>query len=264
MGILNITPDSFYEGSRFTSPESVLMQAEKMVREGVDIIDVGGYSTRPGAKEVSLSEEAGRVTGVIRDLVRHFPEIPVSIDTFRSEVAHQAVQEGASMINDVSGGELDPEMFTTVARLKVPYVLMHMKGTPQTMSTLTVYDNLIKDVLTWFHKKIFILRQLEVADIIIDPGFGFAKTREQNFLLLNSLEDLRLTGLPLMAGLSRKSMIWKTLNMKPEEALNGSTALHAIALYKGAGILRVHDVKEAVEVVKLITELRSATGLPVK
>jgi dihydropteroate synthase len=256
MGILNLTPDSFYDGGRFISTPKILEQVEKMVKEGVDIIDVGGYSTRPGAEEISLKEETDRVIGGIAAIVQHFPEIPVSIDTFRSEVASGAVQEGASMINDISGGDLDPEMAATVARLNVPYVLMHMRGNPKTMATLTDYENPVKDLLDYFHQKLHSLTQLGVKDIIIDPGFGFAKTREQNFAILNALEDFRVTGKVLMVGLSRKSTVWKTLAVSPEDALNGTTALHAIALYKGADILRVHDVKEAVEVVKLLSELK--------
>jgi dihydropteroate synthase len=256
MGILNLTPDSFYDGGRFPSAEKILEQVEKMVKEGVDIIDVGGYSSRPGAEEISLKEEIGRVINGISAIVRHFPGTPVSVDTFRSEVARAAVQEGASMVNDISGGGLDPEMAATVARLNVPYVLMHMRGDPKTMSALTVYDNPVKDLLDYFHQKIHSLTQLGVKDIIVDPGFGFAKTREQNFSILNALEDFRITGKPLMVGLSRKSMVWKTLAASPEGALNGTTALHSIALYKGADILRVHDVKEAVEVIKLLSELK--------
>ena len=260
MGILNITPDSFYDGGKYTSPDTMLAQAEKMVKDGADIIDLGGYSSRPGAEAISIPEETNRVIGAIRALTRHFPDTPISIDTFRSQVAASAVQEGASMINDISGGELDRDMFATVARLNVPYILMHLRGDPQTMAKLTVYENLTKDLISYFHQKIFALGQLGVKDIIIDPGFGFAKTREQNFFLIHTLEDFHVFGKPLMVGLSRKSMIWKTLGCKPEQALNGSTALHAIALYKGAGILRVHDVKEAVEVVKLLDEMKQATG----
>jgi dihydropteroate synthase len=259
MGILNLTPDSFYDGGRLTSTQKILERVEQMVKDGVDIIDVGGYSTRPGAKEVSLKEEADRVVNGISSIVKHFPDVPVSVDTFRSEIARKAIQEGASMINDISGGELDEEMAAMVARLNVPYVLMHMRGNPETMGTLTNYENPVNDLLTYFHQKIHRLTQLGVKDIIVDPGFGFAKTREQNFLLLNSLDDFRIAGKPIMVGLSRKSMVWKTLAATPEEALNGTTALHAIALYKGADILRVHDVKEAVEVIKLLSELTRAS-----
>jgi dihydropteroate synthase len=260
MGILNITPDSFYDGGQFTSEVKILAQVEKMLKEKADIIDVGGYSTRPGAKEISLKEETGRITSGIRTIVQHFPDTPVSVDTFRSEVARIAVSEGASMVNDISGGELDPKMFATVAKLGVPYILMHMRGNPKTMTGLTEYEDLTKELLLYFSTKIFALSQLGVKDIIIDPGFGFAKTREQNFLMLSTLEDFLIAGKPLMAGLSRKSMVWKTLATSPEEALNGTTALHAIALYKGASILRVHDVKEAVEVVKLLGEVKNASA----
>jgi dihydropteroate synthase len=258
MGILNVTPDSFFDGGRFTSDSEILHQAEKMIVEGADFIDVGGYSTRPGAREVTAEEESARVLNAIHLIKKHFPDALVSIDTFRATVASAAIREGAGLINDVSGGQLDPLMFTTVAALKVPYVLMHMRGTPQTMTQQTQYDDLIRDIIQFFHKRISELTALGVKDIIVDPGFGFAKTREQNFLLLDQLEYLTVLGKPLLAGLSRKSMIWKTLNIKPEEALNGTTALHAIALLKGASIIRVHDVKASVEVVNLMHALKDA------
>lgn len=255
MGILNVTPDSFYDGGRFVSDTAVATRVEEMMREGVDFIDVGGYSTRPGAKEVSEKEETDRVLQAIRIIKRLFPDAIISIDTFRSGVATAAVDEGAGMINDVSGGQLDAEMFETVAKLKVPYVLMHMKGNPQTMSSLANYDHLLKEIIDFFHQRIASLSQLGVKDIIIDPGFGFAKTREHNFTLLNHLEDLRIIGKPLLVGLSRKSVVWKTLDIRPDEALNGTTALHSVALLKGASILRVHDVKAAREVITLMNAL---------
>jgi dihydropteroate synthase len=255
MGILNVTPDSFYDGGKFNSEAEILVQVEKMVKEGADMIDVGGYSTRPGAKNVSIAEENERVLKAIRLIVRNFPGAIISVDTFRSEIARAAILEGAAMINDISGGQ-DIEMFGTVAELRVPYILMHMRGTPQTMTSLTKYTNLVKELLDYFHDRIHKLSQLGVTDIIVDPGFGFAKTREQNFVLLDQLEKFSLPGKPVLAGLSRKSMVWKTLNQKAEDALNGTTVLNTIALLKGARILRVHDVREAVEAVKLVNEMK--------
>jgi dihydropteroate synthase len=258
MGILNITPDSFYEGSRFTTETAILKNTEKMLLDGATFIDVGGYSTRPGAEDISVEEESSRVVRAIRIILNNFPEALVSIDTFRSDVASAAVQEGAALINDVSGGSLDPAMFETVARLNVPYILMHMRGTPQTMTQHTQYENLVKEITDYFHQKIFQLHQLGVRDIIVDPGFGFAKTPTQNFELLHHLDHFRILGKPMLAGLSRKSMIWRTLSLNPEEALNGTTALNTIALLKGAGILRVHDVREAQQVVQLLQNLPHA------
>ena len=255
MGILNITPDSFYDGGRYLSGAAILSQVEKMMREGADIIDVGGYSTRPGAAAVTVREETERVAKAIGMIRREFSQAIISVDTFRGDVAHAAVDEGADMINDISGGELDTALLETVARLKVPYVLMHMRGDPQTMSGLTHYDNLLKDLLDYFHRKLHYLSSLGVTEVIIDPGFGFAKTREQNFQLLNSLENLQMACKPIMVGISRKSMVWKTLGIPPEDALNGTTALHAIALLKGVNVLRVHDIREAKEVIKLITHM---------
>jgi dihydropteroate synthase len=252
MGILNVTPDSFYDGQRYDDEKSALQQAEKMLEEGADFIDVGGYSTRPGAKEISVEEELDRVLPVIKSIKKNFSDAIISIDTFRSTVARQAVTEGAMMINDVSGGSLDEQMFSTVASLQVPYVLMHMKGNPQTMTQQTEYDNVIKDIVDFFHSKIFQLHRLGMKDIIIDPGFGFAKKVDQNFELLHKLDHFQALGKPILAGLSRKSMIWKTLNTNPENALNGTTVLNTIALHKGASILRVHDVREAKEVIQLL------------
>lgn len=256
MGVLNVTPDSFYDGGMYISEAQIAAQVEKMVKEGAEMVDVGGYSSRPGAEDISAAKESDRTLRAIRTIARNFPGIIISIDTFRSEVARQAILEGASLINDISGGQQDREMFNTVAALQVPYVLMHMRGTPQTMTTLTGYTNLLKELLEYFQERIFTLNQLGVKDIIIDPGFGFAKTREQNFLLLDQLDKLSLPGRPVLAGLSRKSMVWKTLSQKPEDALNGTTVLNTIALLKGAHILRVHDVKEAIEAVKLVGEMK--------
>jgi dihydropteroate synthase len=255
MGILNITPDSFYGGSRATSEKEILHQAEKMLGEGTTFLDVGGYSSRPGATDVSVEEEISRVRAAIQAIAREFPQAIISIDSFRSEVVRTAVGEGASLINDISGGSLDPHMFETAANLKVPYIFMHMKGTPQTMASLTNYNNLLKEIVDHFHQKISALHQLGVKDVIIDPGFGFAKTIEQNFEILHYLDHFHVLEKPLLVGLSRKSMIWKTLNATADEALNGTTALNTVALLKGATILRVHDVKEAMEVVKLVSKM---------
>ncbi len=255
MGILNITPDSFYDGGKFVSNDFILAQVKKMLDEGADFIDVGGYSSRPGADDLSVDEEISRVVPVIDLITREYPGAVLSIDTFRASVAKEAIDAGACIVNDISGGELDLKMFETVASLKVPYILMHMRGTPQTMSKLAQYDDLIKDVVDYFQIKIRKLRELEVKDIIIDPGFGFAKTIDQNFELLSHLDYLKILGQPILAGLSRKSMIWKSLGTDAEGALNGTTALNAVALTKGASILRVHDVKEAVECQRLIGKL---------
>ena len=253
MGVLNVTPDSFFDGSRVSSEYDILEQVEKMLGEGADIIDVGGYSSRPGAADITAEEETRRSVGAISAIVKNFPGTIISIDTFRSAVARVAVEAGASMINDIAGGGLDPEMFRTVSRLKVPYILMHMRGNPQTMGGQTQYTNLVGEMIDYFHAKIHALGAFEVKDIVVDPGFGFSKTIAQNFDVLQNLEKFSILGKPLLVGLSRKSMIWKTLDIKPTGALNGTTALNTIALLKGADILRVHDVKEAREVIKLFT-----------
>src|SRR5258708_22703866 len=255
MGILNVTPDSFYDGNKFKDDRAILAHVEKMLTEGADFIDVGGYSTRPGAEEISIDEELNRTIPAVKLIAKNFPESLISVDTFRSSVAKEAVDAGAIMVNDISGGALDEKMFSTVASLKVPYVLMHIQGTPQTMTKETNYDNLIKDIIDYFHFKVFQLQNLGVKDIIIDPGFGFAKTIEQNFELLNKLDYFQILGRPILAGLSRKSMIWRTLNSDPEGALNGTTALNSIALMRGASILRVHDVREAKETVLLMQKI---------
>lgn len=252
MGILNITPDSFYEGSRF-QPDSdqIVQKAGQMLADGATILDVGGYSTRPGAADISINEECDRVISVIEALIGNFPDALISIDTFRSEVARKAVGAGATMVNDVSGGNLDEELFQTVAELGVPYVLMHMRGTPQTMTKENKYEHLVRDILRELAEKMAQLRSLGIGDVIVDPGFGFAKNVSQNFELLNNLEHFQELNTPLLVGLSRKSMIWRSLGVTPAEALNGTTALNMLAMQKGANILRVHDVKEAVETVKL-------------
>lgn len=229
-----------------------------MLTEGASILDVGGYSSRPGAENISEQEEENRVLSALQGIKKRFPEAILSIDTFRSGIARKAVSLGADMINDISGGDLDADMFNTVAQLQVPYCCMHMKGTPETMNNLVQYSNLMHEIITYFHQKVAALQQAGVKDSIIDPGFGFAKTVEQNFQLMNNLHALKILEKPLMVGISRKSMIWKTLQSTPEHALNGTTALNMVALMKGASILRVHDVKEAVEAVKLFTHLTQA------
>lgn len=257
MGILNVTPDSFFDGGQYLSTDAVLIQVEKMLQDGAAFIDVGGYSTRPGAEVVTPEEEIKRVVPAIRRIMKAFPDTAISIDTFRSIVARAAVEEGACMINDVTGGDADAQMFATAGVLRVPYILMHMRGTPQTMNQLTDYEDLLKDIASYFQQKIVALQQQGVKDIILDPGIGFAKTVQQNFQLLQQLEYFRIFSQPKLIGVSRKSLIWKTLNVTPEEALNGTSVLNTVALLKGASILRVHDVKEAVEAIKLIQALKA-------
>ena len=251
MGILNCTPDSFYDGGKYWDPYVAFRQAEAMLKEGAAFIDVGGYSSRPGAPDVSETEELKRVLPVIEGLVEEFPEACISVDTFRSEVARKALDAGAAMVNDISAGLRDEKMLPLVAKRQVPYVMMHMRGTPQNMTEQTAYDDLVGDLLFYFSERLAVARELGITDCIADPGFGFAKTREQNFRLLGSLENFRVLEVPLLVGISRKSMIHKTLGITPEEALNGTTALHMLALKGGAQILRVHDVKEAVECARL-------------
>ncbi len=257
MGIINVTPDSFYDGGRTTNEKEILKQAETMLIEGASFLDIGGYSSRPGASAVSENEELQRVLPAIEAIIKKFPEAVISIDTFRSTVAQKAVNAGATVINDISGGSMDPEMFRAVSALQIPYILMHMRGTPQTMTQLTGYDNITRDILSFFSKRIAQARTAGVNDIVADPGFGFAKTRSQSFELMNNLELFNRLDVPYLVGISRKSMIYKTLQTTPENALNGTTALHTVALLKGASILRVHDVREAVECVNLIQNLKS-------
>lgn len=252
MGILNVTPDSFYKESRENSISGTLEKAREMISLGAKIIDIGGYSTRPGAEDISIEGEIERVIPIIEVLRTEFPEVIISIDTFRSHVAEKAILAGANIINDISGFEIDPKIVDVAAKYNVPYILMHMRGTPRTMQAMTDYENLFKDVSLYLSKKIAELKKAGVNDIILDPGFGFAKTIEQNYELLNNLEAFQLFGKPILAGLSRKSMIYKKLGITPEESLNGTIALNAIALKKGAQILRVHDVKEAVELIDLL------------
>ncbi|MDX1332274.1 MAG: dihydropteroate synthase [Robiginitalea sp.] len=258
MGILNCTPDSFYDGGKYWDPYVAFRQAEAMLKEGADFIDVGGYSSRPGAPDVSESEELKRVLPVIEGLVEEFPGVCISVDTFRSQVAREALDAGAAMVNDISAGLRDEKMLPLVAQRQVPYVMMHMRGTPQTMTEQTGYDDLVRDVLYYFSERLAAARELGITDCIADPGFGFAKTREQNFRLLGALENFRILEVPLLVGISRKSMIHKTLGITPEKALNGTTALHMLALNGGAQILRVHDVKEAVECIRLWEAFREA------
>ncbi len=256
MGILNITPDSFYGGSRVEGTDAVVQKAGEMLAQGATFLDVGGYSSRPGAAHISAEDERARVVPAIEAVQKAFPEALISVDTFRAEVARAAVEAGACMVNDISGGALDEAMFGTIASLQIPYVLMHMRGTPQTMTSLTQYGNLLPEMFAYFQQKIFRLRQLGVKDIILDPGFGFAKTPDQNYQLLRNWNYFNPLGLPVLAGLSRKSMIYKKLQISVEDALNGTTVLNTIALMKGAAILRVHDVKEATEAVKLFVLYR--------
>ena len=255
MGILNITPDSFFEGSRTQSEKEILTQAEKMLTEGADILDLGAYSSRPGATDISVEEEKQRLIPAVKLIVKHFPEAVISVDTFRASIAKKAIESGAHIINDISGGNLDQEMFKTVGKLGVPYILMHMKGTPQTMKDLTDYVDLCSEIKLYFSEKIAQLKQVGVKDIVLDLGFGFAKNIPQNFELLKQLADFRTLGFPILAGLSRKSMIYKTLDIDANKALNGTTVLNTIALLNGASILRVHDVKEAREAILLINKI---------
>jgi len=251
MGILNVTPDSFYDGGRFKDEKSVLNQVEKLLKEGATFIDIGAYSSRPGADFVSEEEELKRLIPIVNAVVNNFPESLISIDSFRSGVIKTAIESGAAIVNDISGGQQDPLMFETVGALGVPYIMMHMRGTPQTMQKMTDYSNVVKEVYTYFSKRIELAKTQQIKDIILDLGFGFSKTLEQNFELLGMLDFYNNLNLPILAGVSRKSMIYKTLNTTADQALNGSTALHMVALQKGAKLLRVHDVKEAMECIKL-------------
>lgn len=257
MGILNITPDSFYDGGKYNSENKILRQVKKMINNGANIIDVGGYSSRPGAKDISVKDEINRVLPFIKLISEKFPKTIISIDTFRSKVAKEAIENGAHMVNDISGGNLDKDMFKIVGDLNVPYVLMHMRGNPSNMMNKTKYNNVTKDICKYFSEKILKAKYAGIKDIIIDPGFGFSKTKEQNFELLNNLDFLKQFEKPLMIGISRKSMIYRTLNITANKALNGSTVLHTISILKGANIIRTHDVLEAIECIKLINELKA-------
>ena len=251
MGVINATPDSFYGGSRLDGVDEIVAKAEKMLNDGADIIDIGGQSTRPGSELISADEEIGRVVPAVKAIANKFPEVFISIDTFYSKVAIAAVNAGATMVNDISAGSMDNKMIETVAELKVPYILMHMKGTPQTMQQNAVYENVTREVLDFFIAKTNDLKNAGIVDIIIDPGFGFAKTIDQNFELLKNLSVFKMLDKVLMLGISRKSTIYKTLGVNADDALNGTTILNTIGLMNGASILRVHDVKEAKEAVKL-------------
>ncbi|WP_317046866.1 dihydropteroate synthase [Algoriphagus litoralis] len=255
MGILNLTPDSFYESSRVNTLGSILSKSRQMISEGADFLDLGGYSTRPGATDISIQEEIDRVAPAIEIIRYEFPHIPLSVDTFRSKVALEAVNAGATLVNDISAGELDPDMLPTIARLGVPYIAMHMKGNPQNMQSLSDYSDICVEILHYFAEKVDLFTKLGIKDVIIDPGFGFAKTTEQNFFLLKNLRSFEIFGLPLLVGISRKSMIYKTLQSSAAEALNGTTALNMVALMQGANLLRVHDVKEAKETINLYEQL---------
>ena len=258
MGILNVTPDSFYAGSRAETERDITQRIHQIVNEGASIIDIGAYSSRPNAQHISAEEEMSRLRTGLELIRKHYPEAIVSVDTFRADIARMCVEEyGVAIINDISAGNMDEQMFSTIARLGVPYIIMHMKGTPQNMQENPHYDHFLKEIFYYFSEKVQKLRDLGAKDIIIDPGFGFGKTIEHNYELMNHLEEFHLFELPILVGISRKSMIYKLLGITPEEALNGTTALNTIALTKGAHILRVHDVKEAVECVKIVQKMKA-------
>ena len=256
MGVLNITPDSFYDGGKYKDEVSILKQVEKLLDAGASFVDVGAYSSKPGATNISEEEELKRILPVVNLLITNFPDIYLSIDTFRSVVARRCLENGAAMINDISAGNMDDKMMQTISEFKVPYVMMHMKGNPQNMSQQTNYSNLLEEILYYFSEKVAAAKSYGINDIILDPGFGFAKNTFQNFSLLQHLNLFKTFELPILVGLSRKSMIYKTLGTNPDQALNGTTALNTYALTKGANILRVHDVKEAVECIELLEALK--------
>ena len=256
MGVMNLTPDSFYDGGKLTSKKEILLQANKMLKEGATFLDLGAYSSRPGAQFVSEKEEMHRLLPVIKILLDEFPEILLSIDTFRSNVANESIYAGASLINDISAGTLDDHMFKIIAQHQVPYVMMHMRGTPETMMQNTDYRDLTKEVIYYFSERIAKARSFGINDLIVDPGFGFSKTLDQNYELFNNLELFRHLNVPLLIGISRKSMIQKKIKTTAADSLNGTTALHAIAIQKGVSILRVHDVKEAFETINLLQNLK--------
>ncbi len=255
MGILNVTPNSFYDGSKHSDEKSVLVQVEKMLKEGATFIDIGAYSSKPSAEFVSEVDEIERLVPAIQSVLKHFPDTLISVDTFRVKVAKEAIENGACIINDISAGSLDAAMMETVAGHQVPYIMMHMKGNPQTMQSLASYENITKEILFYFSEKVAQARSLGINDLLIDPGFGFAKTKDQNFEVMNNLELFQMLELPILVGVSRKSMIYKTLETSADFALNGTTVMNTIALQKGANILRVHDVKEAMETIKLVSQL---------
>ena len=256
MGILNVTPNSFYDGGKHKEINSIIHQVDKMLSEGADFIDIGAYSSKPSAEFVSEEEEIKRLVPILKSLVETFPNIVLSVDTFRANVAKAAVENGVAMVNDISAGFLDEKMLETVSELKVPYIMMHMRGNPQTMQSLTDYNDIVKEMIFYFSERIQKARSYGISDIVIDPGFGFAKTLEQNYEVLHKMELFEMLELPILVGVSRKSMIYKVLENSPQEALNGTSVLNTIALQKGAKILRVHDVKEAVECIKLVSKLK--------
>lgn len=256
MGILNLTPNSFYDGGKHKNINTIIHQVDKMLSDGATFIDIGAYSSKPSAEFVSETEESKRLLFVLKEIVNTFPNIIISVDTFRANVARIAVENGAAIVNDISAGLLDENMLATVADLKVPYIMMHMRGNPQTMQSLTDYKDIVKEMIFYFSESVAKARSFGISDIIIDPGFGFAKTLEQNYEVLNKLELFSILNLPLLAGISRKSMIYKVLENTAQEALNGTTVLNTIAVQKGAKIVRVHDVKEAVECIKLVDKLK--------
>ncbi|PKG42927.1 dihydropteroate synthase [Psychroflexus sp. MES1-P1E] len=255
MGVLNLTPDSFYDGGKFKNDKEALEQVEKNIQDGMDILDIGAYSSRPGADHISEEEELKRQSSVLQQITKEFPDLIISIDTFRSEVAKASIDQGAHIINDISAGNLDANMMDFIADSQVPYIMMHMKGTPQTMKNMTSYEHLVTDIIYYFSKKVLEARARGINDLLIDPGFGFAKTIDQNFELLNHLKALKSLNLPILSGISRKSTIYKTLNIDAKEALNGTTALNMVALMNGSSILRVHDVFEAKQCVTLYQKL---------
>ena len=256
MGILNVTPDSFYDGGKYISDADMLLQVETMFSDGADFIDVGAYSSKPGAELVSEIEEMNRIIPVVNLIIKNFPDAILSVDTFRSTVARACIETGAAIINDISAGSMDAKMMETIAQLKVPYIMMHMRGNPQTMQTMTDYGDIVKEMMFYFSEKINLARSFGINDLIVDPGFGFAKTLDQNYEVLQKMELLQMLELPILVGISRKSMVYKPLGTSASEALNGTTVLNTIALGKGASILRVHDVTQAVECVKLSSRIR--------
>ncbi len=255
MGILNVTPNSFFDGGKYKNQQEILSQVELMLAEGATFIDVGAYSSKPNADFVSVKEELARIIPVVDLILKHFPKALLSIDTFRSEVAQLTIENGAALINDVAAGSLDEQMMAVVAKHNVPYIMMHMRGTPQTMQTMTDYKDIVKEMLFYFSQKVHQARSLGINDLILDPGFGFAKTTDQNYEVLQKMELVQMLELPLLAGISRKSMVYKPLHSNASEALNGTTVLNTIALTKGSKILRVHDVKEAMECITLYNKL---------
>lgn len=255
MGILNITPDSFFDGGKYKNEEEILVQSKKMLDEGATFIDVGAYSSRPGAKHISEEDELNRILPVVELLVRNFPEIIISVDSFRSSVAEESIKAGAALINDISGGKMDEEMFRVIAKLQVPYIMMHMQGKPQDMQLNPIYKDVVTEVISFFAEQLFKLRQLKVNDVVVDVGFGFGKTITHNYELLQKLSLFKNLEVPILTGVSRKSMLYKLLDVLPKEALNATTVANTIALLNGTSILRVHDVKEAVEAIKIVSKV---------